>query len=108
MSFRPLFILNPELAITTMCSLLRAALHTRHSVKILIPPLTSHARNLSSLSKEHKFPMEYRHLGRSGLKVSAISYGTWVTFGHQIDDLVAFENVQMCLRYGINLFDTAE
>ena len=34
--------------------------------------------------------MEYRFLGKSGLKVSALSFGAWVTFGDQIDDDLAY------------------
>ncbi|KAM9827734.1 voltage-gated potassium channel subunit beta-2-like [Neosynchiropus ocellatus] len=52
--------------------------------------------------------MPYRNLGKSGLRVSCLGLGTWVTFGSQISDEMA-ENV-MTLAYdsGVNLFDTAE
>lgn len=52
--------------------------------------------------------MEYRHLGRSGLKVSALSYGAWVTFGDQIDTGLARECMQAAFEAGINFFDNAE
>jgi voltage-dependent potassium channel beta subunit len=52
--------------------------------------------------------MEYRHLGRSGLKVSALSYGAWVTFGDQIDVDRAAECMQIAYDHGVNFFDNAE
>jgi len=52
--------------------------------------------------------MEYRHLGRSGLKVSALSYGAWVTFGDQIDVDRAAECMQIAYEHGVNFFDNAE
>lgn len=52
--------------------------------------------------------MEYRHLGRSGLKVSALSYGSWVTFGDQVDTDVAAECMQVAYDHGVNFFDNAE
>jgi len=52
--------------------------------------------------------MEYRHLGTSGLKVSALSYGSWVTFGDQIDTARAAECMQIAYDHGVNFFDNAE
>ncbi|PQJ33556.1 alcohol dehydrogenase [Salinibacter sp. 10B] len=52
--------------------------------------------------------MEYRRLGRSGLKVSALSYGSWVTFGDQIDTDRAAECMQIAYDHGVNFFDNAE
>jgi voltage-dependent potassium channel beta subunit len=52
--------------------------------------------------------MEYRHLGRSGLKVSALSYGSWVTFGDQIDTDQAAECMRVAYDHGVNFFDNAE
>ncbi|MBM4414339.1 MAG: voltage-dependent potassium channel subunit beta [Chloroflexi bacterium] len=52
--------------------------------------------------------MEYRRLGRSGLKVSALSLGSWVTFGNQIANDVAYECMSAALEYGVNFFDNAE
>jgi len=52
--------------------------------------------------------MQYRHLGRSGLNVSALSYGSWVTFGDQIDVERAAECMQIAYDHGVNFFDNAE
>ncbi len=52
--------------------------------------------------------MEYRFLGKSGLQVSALSFGAWVTFGSQIGEEVAFECMQAAYEAGVNFFDNAE
>lgn len=52
--------------------------------------------------------MDYRRLGRSGLKVSALSLGSWVTFGNQIANDVAFECMSAAMEHGVNFFDNAE
>ncbi len=52
--------------------------------------------------------MEYRSLGRSGLKVSALSFGAWVTFGKQIGDPVAKKLLHTAYDAGVNFFDNAE
>lgn len=52
--------------------------------------------------------MEFRYLGRSGLKVSAISYGNWITHGSQIEEQAAIACVQRALELGITTFDTAD
>jgi len=52
--------------------------------------------------------MEYRQLGRSGLKVSALSFGSWVTFANQLDDSKASELMRAAYDAGINFFDNAE
>lgn len=52
--------------------------------------------------------MQYRHLGASGLKVSALSFGSWVTFSAQIDEEVAFQCMSAAYDAGVNFFDTAE
>ena len=52
--------------------------------------------------------MEYRYLGSSGLKVSALSFGSWVTFGDQVDEDLAFECMQTARDAGVNFFDNAE
>lgn len=52
--------------------------------------------------------MEYRRLGKSGLKVSALSLGSWLTFGQQIEDKVAEELMDIAYDGGVNFFDNAE
>lgn len=52
--------------------------------------------------------MEYRFLGRSGLKVSALSLGAWVTYGSQVGEEVALECMQAAIDAGVNFFDNAE
>ena len=52
--------------------------------------------------------MHYRRLGRTGLKVSELSLGTWVTFGRQVDDSMAHELVHAAYDHGINYFDCAD
>ncbi len=52
--------------------------------------------------------MEYRFLGKSGLKVSALSYGAWVTFGEQVDTELAERCMTMAYEAGVNFFDNAE
>jgi voltage-dependent potassium channel beta subunit len=52
--------------------------------------------------------MEYRRLGRSGLKLSVLSFGSWVSFHKQIDDRIADELMGIAYDRGINFFDNAE
>jgi aryl-alcohol dehydrogenase-like predicted oxidoreductase len=52
--------------------------------------------------------MEFRYLGRSGLKVSAVSYGNWITHGSQVEDDRAIASVHQALDLGITTFDTAD
>jgi len=52
--------------------------------------------------------MEYRYLGNSGLKVSAISYGNWITHGSQVEEQAAIACVKRSLELGITTFDTAD
>lgn len=52
--------------------------------------------------------MQYRNLGRSGLKVSQLSYGAWVSFGNQLDVKEAKALLQCCRDHGVNFFDNAE
>jgi voltage-dependent potassium channel beta subunit len=52
--------------------------------------------------------MEYRRLGKSGLQLSVLSFGSWVSFSKQIDDSVADELMGIAYDNGINFFDNAE
>jgi aryl-alcohol dehydrogenase-like predicted oxidoreductase len=52
--------------------------------------------------------LEFRHLGTSGLKVSEISYGNWLTHGSQVEEDVAKACVRRALDEGITTFDTAD
>ncbi|XP_044197631.1 voltage-gated potassium channel subunit beta-3-like isoform X1 [Thunnus albacares] len=52
--------------------------------------------------------MPYRNLGKSGLRVSCLGLGTWVTFGSQISDEMAESVMTVAYDSGVNLFDTAE
>jgi voltage-dependent potassium channel beta subunit len=52
--------------------------------------------------------MNYRRLGRSGLKVSELSFGSWVTYGNQVDTRAARELMAAAFDSGVNFFDNAE
>ncbi|NNC91050.1 MAG: aldo/keto reductase [Acidimicrobiia bacterium] len=52
--------------------------------------------------------MEYRRLGNSGLKLSVLSFGSWVTFHNQFGDDLGRETMQAALEAGVNFFDNAE
>jgi len=52
--------------------------------------------------------MEYRRLGKSGLQVSVLSFGSWVTFGKQIGNSTADELMSIAYDNGVNFFDNAE
>jgi len=52
--------------------------------------------------------MRYRRLGRSGLKVSALSYGSWLTFAERIDAAGAEDCLKAAYEAGVNFFDNAE
>jgi len=52
--------------------------------------------------------MEYRHLGRAGIRVSELAYGSWVTFSNQVDVKSAVECMSAAYEAGVNFFDNAE
>jgi aryl-alcohol dehydrogenase-like predicted oxidoreductase len=52
--------------------------------------------------------MDYRHLGQSGLKISEIAYGNWITHGSQVEEEAAAACVRAALDEGITTFDTAD
>ena len=60
---------------------------------------------MTSSSKKN---MQYRRLGRSGLQVSVLSFGSWVTFDTQLKDDLALECMQAAYDAGSNFFDNAE
>lgn len=52
--------------------------------------------------------MEYRRLGNSGLKISELSFGSWVTYSTQVDETLATRLMAMAYEAGVNFFDNAE
>jgi voltage-dependent potassium channel beta subunit len=52
--------------------------------------------------------MDYRRLGKSGLKLSAFSLGSWVTFARQVDGAAARDMMALAYEHGVNFFDNAE
>ena len=52
--------------------------------------------------------MDYRHVGRSGLRVSEVSIGSWLTLGSSVDREATRDLVQRAYDLGINFFDTAD
>jgi voltage-dependent potassium channel beta subunit len=55
-----------------------------------------------------KSEMEYRNLGKTGLKVSAFSFGSWLTFSNQLNEKAASELMHYAYDHGVNFFDNAE
>lgn len=53
-------------------------------------------------------PMRYKRLGTAGLKVSQFGFGSWVTFGRQVDTGLAKEQMAAAFEAGVNFFDNAE
>lgn len=51
--------------------------------------------------------MEYRHLGRAGIRVSAIGLGSWLTYGASVGEDIAVDCIRTAYDHGINFFDTA-
>lgn len=52
--------------------------------------------------------MEYRNLGKSGLKISCLSFGSWVTFVNQLTESTALTCMSIAKDHGVNFFDNAE
>jgi len=65
-------------------------------------------KNFSTSSTQANSGMEYRHLGPTGLKVSLLSYGNWITTASDQDQSLSNEAIARCIDLGINYFDTAE
>ncbi|GFH20452.1 aldo/keto reductase, partial [Haematococcus lacustris] len=53
-------------------------------------------------------PMEYRRLGRTGIKVSVLSYGAWVSFGTQLGNKEVQDIMRSAQEAGVNFWDNAE
>ncbi|XP_028985997.1 voltage-gated potassium channel subunit beta-3-like isoform X4 [Betta splendens] len=68
--------------------------------------LLGHAHMKEALGRHSN--MKYRNLGKSGLRISCLGLGTWVTFGSQITDEMAERLLTVAYDSGVNLFDTAE
>jgi len=51
--------------------------------------------------------MNYRHLGKAGIKLSELSLGSWVTYGGQVGEDTAFQCMQAAYEAGVNFFDNA-
>jgi len=77
------------------------------STAVAKPDRASHL-TLHPFSYINRCDMKYRFLGRSGLKVSALSFGSWVTFGDQIDEDRAAACMHAAYEAGVNFFDNAE
>lgn len=52
--------------------------------------------------------MEYRRVGRAGVRVSLLSLGSWVTYGNQVDEKASVELMAAARDHGVNFFDNAE
>eukprot|EP00037_Helgoeca_nana_P007702 m.69968 g.69968 ORF g.69968 m.69968 type:complete len:468 (+) comp18452_c0_seq1:40-1443(+) len=65
-------------------------------------------KQLEYASNSSTVPMEYRRLGGTGLRVSAFSYGSWITFSYQLGKGPATDLMRAAFTAGINFFDTAE
>jgi voltage-dependent potassium channel beta subunit len=63
---------------------------------------------LAPVRSKKEFEVEYRRLGRAGLKVSQLSFGSWVTFHNQLDFKLVVETMSIARDYGVNFFDNAE
>ncbi|XP_038129762.1 voltage-gated potassium channel subunit beta-3-like isoform X2 [Cyprinodon tularosa] len=93
----------------------RAAANTSSALacqaKVRVEPvarttLLGHAHMKEALGRHSN--MKYRNLGKSGLRVSCLGLGTWVTFGSQISEEMAESVMTVAYDSGVNLFDTAE
>ena len=54
-----------------------------------------------------KTDMLYRKMGNAGLRLSALSFGTWTTFSDQLDDDAAFQLIETAMQHGCNTFDAS-
>jgi voltage-dependent potassium channel beta subunit len=79
----------------------------RHPASKIAPNLINKHGYNSSLSQQEK-NMNYRRLGKAGLKVSELSLGAWVTYGGQVGEDTARECMLAAYEAGVNFFDNAE
>src|SRR6478735_2704742 len=77
-------------------------LHNRTTVQSDVQPLVAHC-SIARLAG-----MKTRNLGGSGLKISEIAYGNWLTHGSQVEEDAATACVRQALDEGITTFDTAD
>lgn len=70
--------------------------------------LTRYSCGFQDICSPQTDSMNYRRLGKSGLKVSELSFGSWITFGNQIDNSVSERLMDIAYDAGVNFFDNAE
>src|SRR5580765_2407899 len=75
---------------------------------VQIPPARYLKKRLLSKPQTVPISMKYRRLGKSGLQLSELSFGAWVTFAQQIGDQTAEELMTVAYDSGANFFDNAE
>jgi voltage-dependent potassium channel beta subunit len=100
--------LRPELVEGCGLSLSKAAAASANAGFVLPTILRSYKKTPQPHNQKKEINMEYRHLGKSGLKVSALSFGAWVTFGTQFGVDEALEIMTAAYDAGVNFFDNAE
>jgi len=93
-----------------ICAICYAHLHTYEVIFYKIILTLAHKNHYNTTTPQHynTINMEYRRLGKSGLQVSTLSFGSWLTFGAQIGDDVAEKLMIMAYDNGVNFFDNAE
>ncbi|KAJ3689066.1 hypothetical protein LUZ61_018230 [Rhynchospora tenuis] len=94
------YLSSPLFQVQLITCVLRSPLHPSHS--------TTSRKSPEEASNCKTKTMQYKNLGKSGLKVSQLSYGAWVSFGNQLDVKEAKQLLQCCRDHGVNFFDNAE
>lgn len=62
----------------------------------------------NQLNPAQLYTVKYRRLGNSGVRISEIALGSWLTFGKSLDDAIATEIIETAYDYGISFFDTSD